>query len=177
MAEEQVQQNQEQNEGNQETSEGEQDYKALYLSEIDNAKKQRKAKQEAESKLNKFEQDAEALRVGSLKEEGKKDEYIKELEGKISTISPKLETLEGFYNNTKTELLSKVADETERETLSGLSLEQLQVIIPKMTAQKKAEQIGDSYGAVKQNKIKKDISEMTIDEQKENWDAIVDSFR
>ena len=97
------------------------DYKALYLDEVQNAKKLRKRAQDAEETVQKTTKAQETLKVKHMQE---KEQY-KELYEQTAPFKEKWETYEA---NRREALLSKLPEE-DRESLSQKDLDTLEYIV------------------------------------------------
>ncbi len=97
------------------------DYKALYLDEVQNAKKLRKRAQDAEETVQKTTKAQETLKVKQMQE---KEQY-KELYEQTAPFKEKWETYEA---NRREALLSKLPEE-DRESLSQKDLDTLEYIV------------------------------------------------
>ena len=97
------------------------DYKALYLDEVQNAKKLRKRAQDAEETVQKTTKAQETLKVKQMQE---KEQY-KELYEQTAPFKEKWETYEA---NRREALLSKLPEE-DRASLSQKDLDTLEYIV------------------------------------------------
>ena len=97
------------------------DYKALYLDEVQNAKKLRKRAQDAEETVQKTTKTQETLKVKQMQE---KEQY-KELYEQTAPFKEKWETYEA---NRREALLSKLPEE-DRASLSQKDLDTLEYIV------------------------------------------------
>ena len=75
-------------ENTQEESADSLDYKALYLEEVQNAKKQRHRAQEAESTIQDYAKKQEAQKVSSMKEKEQFKELSEELQKQVEGLTP-----------------------------------------------------------------------------------------
>ena len=97
------------------------DYKALYLDEVQNAKKLRKRAQDAEETVQKTTKAQETLKVKQMQE---KEQY-KELYEQTAPFKEKWETYEA---NRREALLSKLPEE-DREIMSSKDIDTLEYIV------------------------------------------------
>ena len=111
------------------------DYKALYYEEVENAKKQRHAKQELSDQVNKFKKDQETAKVRSLKEQEKYQELAEELQKKVDVLSPFKEKYEVIETETRNSLLEQLPEE-DREELAGKDTSTIRLFVNKFNNQK-----------------------------------------
>lgn len=111
------------------------DYKALYHEEVENAKKQRHAKQEFQSQLTTLQKEKETAKVRSLKEQEKYKELAEELQKKVDTLSPYQEKYEAFEAQTRSELLDQLPEE-DREQLANKDISTIKLFVNKFKTQK-----------------------------------------
>lgn len=111
------------------------DYKALYHEEVENAKKQRHAKQELADQVNKFKKDQETAKVRSLKEQEKYQELAEELQKKVDVLSPFKEKYEAIETETRNSLLEQLPEE-DREELAGKDTSTIRLFVNKFNNQK-----------------------------------------
>ena len=97
------------------------DYKALYLDEVQNAKKLRKRAQDAEETVQKNTKTQETLKVKLMQEQ----EKYKEL---YESTAPFKEKWETYESKRKEALLSKLPEE-DRESLGQKDLDTLEYIV------------------------------------------------
>ena len=97
------------------------DYKALYLDEVQNAKKLRKRSQDAESSLSAFTKKQETQKVKDMQEQ----ERYKEL---YESTAPYKEKWETYESSRREALLSKLPEE-DRESLGQKDLDTLEYIV------------------------------------------------
>ncbi len=97
------------------------DYKALYLDEVQNAKKLRKRSQDAESQLSAFTKKQETQKVKQMQE---KEQY-KEL---YESVAPFKEKWETYESNRREVLLSKLPEE-DRKSMSNKDLDVLEYVV------------------------------------------------
>tara|TARA_R110002020_G_scaffold133393_2_gene297712 strand:+ start:5778 stop:6326 length:549 start_codon:yes stop_codon:yes gene_type:complete len=111
------------------------DYKALYHEEVENAKKQRHAKQDLTDQLSKFQKDQETAKVRSLKEQEKYQELAEELQKKVDVLSPFKEKYEVIETETRNSLLEQLPEE-DREELAGKDTSTIRLFVNKFNNQK-----------------------------------------
>ena len=97
------------------------DYKALYLDEVQNAKKLRKRSQDAESQLSDITKKQETQKVKQMQE---KEQY-KEL---YESVAPYKEKWETYESNRRKALLSKLPEE-DRERMSSKDIDTLEYVV------------------------------------------------
>ena len=97
------------------------DYKALYLDEVQNAKKLRKRAQDAEETVQKNAKAQETMKVKQMQE---KEQY-KEL---YEQVAPFKEKWESYESKRRESLLSKLPEE-DREKMSQKDLDTLEYIV------------------------------------------------
>lgn len=97
------------------------DYKALYLEEVQNAKKLRKRSQDAESQLSDITKKQETQKVKQMQE---KEQY-KEL---YESVAPYKEKWETYESNRRKALLSKLPEE-DREKMSSKDIDTLEYVV------------------------------------------------
>ena len=107
------------------------DYKALYLDEVQNAKKLRKRAQDSESTIQEFTKTQETQKVKQLKEQEKFQELSENLQTQLDEVSPYKERWESYETSERESCLSKLPEE-DRESLSGESLKTLRYIVSKL---------------------------------------------
>jgi hypothetical protein len=111
------------------------DYKALYFEEVENAKKQRHAKQEFRTQLSEMQKEKETAKVRSLKEQEKYKELAEELQKKVDTLSPYQEKYEAFEAQTRSDLLEQLPEE-DREQLANKDISTIKLFVNKFKTQK-----------------------------------------
>ena len=107
------------------------DYKALYLDEVQNAKKLRKRAQESESTIQEFTKAQETQKAGQLKEQEKFQELSENLQTQLDEVSPYKERWESYETSERESCLSKLPEE-DREDLQGESLKTLKYLVSKL---------------------------------------------
>ena len=144
------------------------DYKALYHEEVDNAKKQRHAKQDLSDQLKKFQKDQETAKVRGLKEQEKYKELAEELQKKVDTLSPYQEKYEAIETLTRNELLEQLPEE-DREELASKDISTIRLFVNKFNNQKpsNAEHVP---GRVREVVLDKPYSEMTDIERRKHYE-------
>ena len=140
------------------------DYKALYYEEVENAKKQRHAKQDLSDQLSTFQKDQETAKVRSLKEQEKYQELAEELQKKVDILSPFQEKYEAIETQTRNELLEQLPEE-DREELASKDISTIRLFVNKFNNQKpsNAEHVP---GRAKEIVINKPYSEMNESEKR-----------
>ena len=124
MTEEKVQMNEETNPVQDSTPQSEDesvDYKALYLDEVQNAKKLRKRAQDAEETVQKNTKAQETLKVKQMQEQ----EKYKEL---YESTAPFKEKWESYESSRRESLLSKLPEE-DREAMSSKDIDTLEYVV------------------------------------------------
>ena len=104
------------------------DYKALYLEEVQNAKKLRKRAQDAEKTVQENTKTQETLKVKQMQER----EQYKEL---YEQTAPYKEKWESYESNRRETLLSKLPEE-DREKMSSKDIDTLEYIVSKLEESK-----------------------------------------
>ena len=97
------------------------DYKALYLDEVQNAKKLRKRAQDAETTVQETTKAQETLKVKQMKEQ----EKYKEL---YESVAPFKDKWESYESNRRESLLSKLPEE-DREAMSSKDIDTLEYVV------------------------------------------------
>ena len=145
------------------------DYKALYHEEVENAKKQRHAKQELADQINRFKKDQETAKVRSLKEQEKYKELAEELQKKVDVLSPFKEKYETFENETRNSLLEQLPEE-DRAELASKDISTIRLFVNKFNNQKpsNAEHVP---GRVRENVPDKPWSEMNDQERRAYFES------
>ena len=154
------------------------DYKALYLEEVQNSKKQRKGKQEAEAKVTEFTAAQETNRVKQMKEQEKFQELSEELQKKLDSTMPYKEKWENHENATR-EALLKQLPKADRERLSNEKLDTLEYIV---NLQTKTEELpGPPKHTPGKSRGIKDVPDGNIfslsqEERKKHWGAYMSNL-
>ena len=150
------------------------DYKALYLEEVQNSKKQRKRAQNAELSVQETMKEREAQKVKQLKEQEKFQELSENLQKQLDDVMPYKEKWETHETNRRDTLLSKLPEE-DREGLQTESLSTLEYIVSKLEQSKPVNPQHSPGQSRNVKEVPKDWTTLSADEQRENWDAIVAS--
>ena len=144
------------------------DYKALYLQEIENSKKQRAGKQNAVSEV-----DALRLKVNQYEEEkmiqeGKQTELIDRLKSQNKELSTYKDKYTSYLETEKTNILEEFPEE-DREELAGKDLDTLKYIHKKTlkNQQPQGAHIPNIPSMVKNSTSSKSYSDMTAEERKQ----------
>ena len=104
------------------------DYKALYLSEMQNAKKLRKRAQESEQSLTSDQTKAEESRKKELMKNEKYKELADDLQKQLDSTLPFKEKWEQRESQERERLLAKLPEE-DREKLSQKDIDTLEYIV------------------------------------------------
>ena len=147
------------------------DYKALYLEEVQNAKKLRKRAQDAETTVQETTKDRETQKVKQMKEQ----EKYKEL---YESVAPFKEKWEAHESTRREKLLSKLPEE-DRESLGQKDLDTLEYIV---SIKEESKPVNPSHTPAQSRNIKSDIegkdwTKMDDRDRRENWDDVVNSYR
>ena len=140
------------------------DYKALYHEEVENAKKQRHAKQDLADQISKFKKDQETAKVRSLKEQEKYKELAEELQKKVDVLSPFKEKYETFETETRNSLLEQLPEE-DREELASKDISTIRLFVNKFNNQKPSN-AQHVPGTIRNNVPDKPWSEMNDSERR-----------
>jgi len=150
------------------------DYKSLYHKEIQNNKKLRTRSQDAEARLEEFGVKQEDARKTRLQQEGEYKTLLTEQDTELK----RLKTLEKDHNSLigqmKNNIIAKFPEE-EHDELSQLDLSALTILDKKVSGMQPSNP-PPVVGGVKSKKTF-DLNKMTADEKRNNWDAIVESFK
>ena len=122
-------------EGQTTSSVGDADYKALYMEEVQNAKKLRKRAQEAEFTIQESNKASETEKIRQLKKQEKYKELSENLQKQLDNTMPFKEKWESHEATTRESLLSKLPKK-DRESLEGESLKTLSYIVSKLNETK-----------------------------------------
>ena len=144
------------------------DYKALYLDEVQNAKKLRKRAQDAESTVQETMKVQETLKVKQMKEQ----EKYKEL---YESVAPFKEKWESHESARREALLSKLPEE-DRETLGQKDLDTLEYIVS-MKEESKLVNPQHQANASRQVVIDKPYDQMNEDERRVWHEDTMKNFR
>ena len=147
------------------------DYKALYLDEVQNAKKLRKRAQDAEETVQVTTKERETQKVKQMKEQ----EKYKEL---YESVAPFKEKWEAHESTRREKLLSKLPEE-DRESLGQKDLETLEYIV---SIKEESKPINPSHTPAQSRNIKSDVegkdwTKMDDRDRRENWDDVVNSYK
>ena len=130
------------------------DYKALYLDEVQNAKKLRKRAQDAEETVQKNAKAQETLKVKQMQE---KEQY-KELYEQVAPFKDKWESYESSRRET---LLSKLPEE-DREKMSAKDIDTLEYIV---SIKEESKPVNPQHQASAPRKVNLDKPYDQMDEQ------------
>ena len=141
------------------------DYKALYLDEVQNAKKLRKRAQDAEETVQVTTKERETQKVKQMKEQ----EKYKELYESVAPFKEKWETHE---SKRREALLSKLPEE-DRESFGQKDLDTLEYIVK---LKDEAKPVNPAHNPnqsrnVNSNNINKDWTSLKGEEGKKNYEA------
>ena len=168
MTEKEVQMNEETKpvqESTPETQDESVDYKALYLDEVQNAKKLRKRAQDAETMNQENTKKQETLKIKQMQEQ----EKYKEL---YESTAPFKEKWESYESSRRESLLSKLPEE-DRESLGQKDLDTLEYIVK---LKDEAKPVNPQHSPnqsrnINVNNINKDWTSLKGKEGKENYEA------
>ena len=140
------------------------DYKALYLDEVQNAKKLRKRSQDAESKLSDITKKQETQKVKDMQEQ----ERYKEL---YESVAPFKEKWETYESSRREALLSKLPEE-DRESMSSKDIDTLEYIVK---IKEEAKPVNPQHSpnqarSINMNNINTDFTSLDGKEGRENYD-------
>ena len=141
------------------------DYKALYLDEVQNAKKLRKRAQDAETTIQETTKIQETQKVKQMKEQ---DKY-KEL---YESVAPFKDKWESHESKRREALLSKLPEE-DRESLGQKDLDTLEYIVK---LKDEAKPVNPQHSPnqsrnINSNNINKDWTSLEGEEGKKNYEA------
>ena len=144
------------------------DYKALYLDEVQNAKKLRKRSQDAESSLSAFTKKQETHKVKQMQE---KEQY-KEL---YESVAPFKEKWESYESSRREALLSKLPEE-DREKMSSKDIDTLEYIVG---IKEESKPVNPQHQASAPSKVNLDkpYEQMTEQERKVWHEQTVNNYR
>ena len=154
------------------------DYKALYLDEVQNAKKLRKRAQDSESTIQEFTKTQETQKVSQLKEQEKFQELSENLQTQLDEVSPYKERWESYEASERESLLSKLPEE-DREGLSNESLKTLKYVVSKLQ-EARVPNPQPAAGAVRNisNLPEGNLFEgMDKTNLKNNWESVLASYK
>jgi len=144
------------------------DYKALYLDEVQNAKKLRKRAQDAEETVQETTKTQETLKVKQMKEQ----EKYKELYESVAPFKEKWET----HESTRREALLSKLPEEDRESLSQKDLDTLEYVV-KIKEESKPVNPQHQANASRQVVIDKPYAQMNEDERRAWHEDTMKNFR
>ena len=151
------------------------DYKALYLKEIENSKKQRASKQTATSEVDRLKVQLNQYEEEKLIAEGKQSELIDKLKADNKDLSTYKEKYETYLADEKKNILEQFPEE-DREELAGKDLDTLKYIQKKtLTVQPQGSHIPSIPSMVKNSAPPKPFAEMTDAEKKAWHESVVQS--
>ena len=141
------------------------DYKALYLDEVQNAKKLRKRAQDAETMNQENTKKQETLKIKQMQQQ----EKYKEL---YESTAPFKEKWESYESSRRESLLSKLPEE-DRESLGQKDLDTLEYIVK---LKDEAKPVNPQHSPnqsrnINVNNINKDWTSLKGKEGKENYEA------
>ena len=138
------------------------DYKALYLKEIENSKKQRSGKQSASSENDSLKAQIAKYEEEKLIAEGKQSEVIEKLKMDNKDLLGYKDKYNSYLANEKQSILEQFP-EADREELAEKDLDTLKYILKKtLNKQPQGNHIPSIPSMVKANKMpNKEFSEMT----------------
>tara|TARA_B100001250_G_scaffold413599_1_gene448264 strand:- start:180 stop:725 length:546 start_codon:yes stop_codon:yes gene_type:complete len=148
------------------------DYKALYLDEVQNAKKLRKRSQDAESSLQEFTKKQETNKVKQMQE---KEQY-KEL---YESVAPFKDKWESYENNRREALLAKLPEE-DKESMSSKDLDVLEYVVK---VREEAKPVSLKHTSQASRNVNDGMpagnvfDKMDSDSIKSNWDNVVSSYK
>ena len=147
------------------------DYKALYLDEVQNAKKLRKRAQDAETTVQETTKTQETLKVKQMKEQ----EKYKEL---YESTAPFKDKWELYESKRREELLSKLPEE-DREGMAQKELDVLEYIV---SIKEESKPVNPAHNPAQSRNIKSDVegkdwTKMEDGDRRSNWDDIVESYK
>jgi len=147
------------------------DYKSLYLSEIDNAKKLRKRAQavEEENKSLKTQFETEAEKRMRKNEEYK--ELSESLTAKLDKANYVVEKWNKYETVRRDQLISKVSEE-DRERVSKMDLDTIEYVVSKIE-DAKASNISHKPGDIRKTLPEGNIYAQTPEKRKEFWNDYV----
>ena len=143
------------------------DYKALYLQEIENSKKQRAGKQTAAGENDKLQAKINQFEEEKMIQEGKQSELIDKLKADNKDLSGYKDKYTSYLEQEKTNILEQFPEE-DREELANKDLDTLKYIQKKTLNQQQPQgnHIPNIPSMVKNNTPAKPFSEMNDDERK-----------
>ena len=147
------------------------DYKALYLDEVQNAKKLRKRAQDAETTNQENTKTQETLKIKQMKEQ----EKYKEL---YESTAPFKEKWESYESSRRESLLSKLPEE-DRECLGQKDLDTLEYIV---SIKEESKPVNPAHTPAQSRNIQSDVqgkdwTKMDDMDRRVNWNNIVNSYK
>ena len=144
------------------------DYKALYLDEVQNAKKLRKRAQDAETTVQASTKERETQKVKQMKEQ----EKYKELYESVAPFKEKWET----HESTRREALLSKLPEEDREGLSSKDLDTLEYIV---SIKEESKPINPAHTPNQSRNINMEEDWTKLDEKtrRENWGNIMQKYK
>ena len=128
------------------------DYKNLYLSEVQNAKKLRKRAQDSEGSLQEIQKQRETERVKSLEEQGKYKEMYEDIAGKYEEAQSFKERYTTLINSQKEEYLAQLPEE-QAEKLKDEKLKTIRLFVENFGKTNKASNPTHVAGVAKQPNV------------------------
>lgn len=113
------------------------DYKSLYLTEVQNAKKLRKRSQDAEGQLTEFTKGQEEQKFAKLKEQEEFQTLSEELKSQLDEALTYKDKWTSYEDERRNSLLSKISDE-DKEKLGQVDLATLEYFVAKLEESKPA---------------------------------------
>ena len=152
------------------------DYKALYLDEVQNAKKLRKRAQDSETKNQEFLTNQETLKVKAMKDQERYKELSETLQTKLDEVSPFKDKWESYETSRRDSLLAKLP-EGDRESLQAESLKTLEYIVSKLEETKPSNP-QHTPGASRNvtDMPDKNIFSLSDEERKKHWGSYMDTM-
>ena len=145
------------------------DYKALYLDEVQNAKKLRKRAQDAETTVQETTKTQETLKVKQMKEQ----EKYKELYESVAPFKDKWE----IHESTRREALLSKLPEEDRESLSQKDLDTLEYIVSKTVDSNPAKSNPTHVmGQSREINSNVDVTKMDSKERSQNWNSVLEKY-
>ena len=144
------------------------DYKALYLDEVQNAKKLRKRAQDAEETVQKNTKTQETLKVKQMQEQ----EKYKEL---YESVAPFKDKWESYESKRREALLSKLPEE-DRESMSSKDIETLEYIV-KIKEESKPVNPQHQASAPRKVNLDKPYEQMSEQERKAWHEDVMKNYR
>ena len=151
------------------------DYKALYLDEVQNAKKLRKRAQDAEITVQDVTKEKETAKVKTLKEQEKYKELYEETNGKLDNALKFQEKWETHESTRREALLSKLPEE-DREKMGLKDLETLEYIV---SMKEESKPVNPAHNPAQSRNINMEEDWTKLDEKgrRENWGNIMQKYK